>query len=238
MSATDAEGDTITDYQFWDGSSGADSGYFWTPENAHWAASTTINVSASELSNLWIRAGSSVGAEKMYVRAFDGASWSNWDSFNFSSTTATPVASINEYNLSANQWAQVVNWTSVSDADGDAISKYQFWDSNGAANSGYFWTPENSRWASSTTIEVDASDLNDVWVRAGAVAGSDTMYVRAFDSTAWSSWNSFVITVISASRQSSWGSCRTPIHVGGPLLCYDRRAATRRQSQELTPSAP
>ncbi|MBT1513263.1 hypothetical protein KIP88_22485 [Bradyrhizobium sp. SRL28] len=195
LSTTDAEGDAITSYQFWDGGSGANSGYFWSSTNSHWAAATAIDVSASDLGNFWIRGGATAGSETMYVRAFDGASWGNWDSFTFSSTNAAPVATVGNQNLSAAQWAQVMNWTTTSDADGDAITKYQFWDGNSAANSSYFWTPENSHWAAGTAIDVNAADLDDVWVRGGTTPGTDTMYVRAFDGTDWSPWDSFTIVV-------------------------------------------
>jgi hypothetical protein len=195
LSTTDAEGDAITSYQFWDGGSDANSGYFWSSTNSHWAAATAIDVSASDLGNFWIRGGATAGSETMYVRAFDGSAWSNWDSFTFSSTNAAPVATISDHTLSAAQWAQVMNWTSASDADGDAITQYQFWDGNSAANSSYFWTPENPHWAAGTAIDVNAANLGDVWIRGGTAAGTDTMYVRAFDGTAWSPWDSFTIVV-------------------------------------------
>ena len=194
LTATDPEGDAISRYQFWDGGSGSDSGYFWSPTNSHWAASTAIDVSASDLANFWVRGGTAAGSETMYVRAFDGTDWGNWDSFTVTSTNTAPAAAINDHTLSANQWAQVVNWTVASDADGDAIAKYQFWDGNSAATSAYFWTSTNSHWAAGTAIEVAAADLADVWVRGGTAGGSDTMYVRAFDGTSWSNWDNFALT--------------------------------------------
>ncbi|MFQ3458419.1 hypothetical protein PMN64_34590 [Bradyrhizobium sp. UFLA01-814] len=194
LTATDAEGDTITKYQFWDGGAGTTSAYFWTPDNSHWAANTTIDVSASDLANLWIQGGSTTGSETMWVRAFDGAAWSNWDSFTLTSTNTAPTATINDHTLNAAQWAQLVNWTTASDADGDAITKYQFWDSGSAANSAYFWTPANSHWAANTVIDVPASDLSSIWVQGGTAGGSETMWVRAFDGTAWSNWDSFTLT--------------------------------------------
>jgi hypothetical protein len=195
LSTTDAEGDAITSYQFWDGGSAASSGYFWSPTNSHWAAATAIDVSAADLANFWIRGGATPGTETMYVRAFDGSAWSNWDSFTFTSTNTAPVATINNHTLSAAEWTKVVNWTTTSDADGDAITQYQFWDGNSAANSSYFWTPENSHWAAGVAIDVNAADLANVWIQGGTAPGTDTMYVRAFDGSAWSAWDSFTIVV-------------------------------------------
>src|ERR1700719_1859888 len=94
---------------------------------------------------------------------------------------AAPVVTINDHSLNFEEWAQIKNWLSYSDADGNAAVKYQFWDSGIDAASGYFWTPDNAHWAANTTIEVNASDLANVWVRGGTGNGSETMWVRAFD---------------------------------------------------------
>jgi hypothetical protein len=84
-----------TKYQFWDDGIDASSGYFWTPGNAHHPANTAIEVTASDLANVWVRGGTVGGTENMYVRAFDGTDWGVWDSFTL--TTNTPaVATIDD----------------------------------------------------------------------------------------------------------------------------------------------
>ncbi|CAN7297053.1 hypothetical protein LJR220_001509 [Bradyrhizobium sp. LjRoot220] len=194
LSATDPEGDTITQYQFWDGNAAANSAYYWSSSNAHWASGIAIDVSAADLGNFWLHAGAAEGSDTMYVRAYDGTAWGNWDSFALTSTNTAPVATISNQTLNAAQWAQLVNWTAASDADGDAITKYQFWDGNAGANSAYFWTPTNSHWAAGIAIDVAAADLTSLWVQGGTAGGSDTMYLRAFDGTEWGAWHSFVVT--------------------------------------------
>ncbi|MBR1270570.1 hypothetical protein JQ629_24145 [Bradyrhizobium sp. AUGA SZCCT0222] len=196
LSATDAEGDTITQYQFWDGGGAANSGYFWSSTNSHWAAGTAIDVSAADLGNFWLRSGAATGSETMYVRAFDGAAWGSWDSFALTSTNAAPVATINDHTLNAAQWAKLVNWTTTSDADSDAVTKYQIWDGGGAANSAYFWTPTDSHVAAGTAVDIAASDLANVWVQGGTAGGTDTMYIRAFDGTTWGNWDAFTLTTL------------------------------------------
>jgi hypothetical protein len=236
LSTTDAEGDTITQYQFWDGGGGANSGVFWSQANSYYAAGTAIDVSASDLANFWVRSGTAAGSETMYVRAFDGTAWGNWDSFTLTSTNSAPAATISDHTLNAAEWAKVVNWTTTTDADGDAITKYQFWDGGGAANSGYFWTPTNSHWASGTAIEVPASDLGTVWVQAGTAGGSETMYVRAFDGSDWGAWDSFTFTTLPNHAPIASISNQT-LHVNewsevGNLLSYsdaDGQAATAYQ---------
>ena len=194
LSYSDGNGDAATKYQFWDSGTSATSGYFWTPTNAHWAANTTIEVSAADLADTWVRGGSVTGSETLWVRAFDGTAWGAWDTFTVTTTNSTPIATVNDHSLHVDQWITVASWMNVADADNDTITKYQFWDSGASANSGYFYTPGNAHWAANTTIEVWAADLADTWVRGGSATGSETLWVRAFDGTEWGAWDTFTLT--------------------------------------------
>jgi hypothetical protein len=107
-----------------------------------------------------------------------------------------PVATINNHSLHTNQWSQVASLMSYSDADGNPAIQYQFWDGGTASTSGYFWTPSNDHNPANTAITVAASDLNNVWLRGGQTGGSETMWVRAFDGTDWSAWDSFTLTTL------------------------------------------
>ena len=66
ISYSDADGNAATQYQFWDGGTGATSGYFWTPDNAHWDAGTAITVAAVRpRHDVWVRGGQAAGSETM-----------------------------------------------------------------------------------------------------------------------------------------------------------------------------
>jgi hypothetical protein len=106
---------------------------------------------------------------------------------------AAPVATINDHTATASQWQQVQSWINYTDPNGDTAIRYEFWDSGAGAGSGYFWTPSNSHWDANTTIPVEAADLGNVWVSGGQTAGSETMWVRAFDGANWSDWDSFFL---------------------------------------------
>ena len=106
------------------------------------------------------------------------------------------MATINDHNLHANEWSRVASWISYSDADGNAATQYQFWDSGTGATSGYFWTPDNEHWGANTVITVDAADLTDTWVRGGTATGAETLWVRAFDGSDWGSWDRSPFTTI------------------------------------------
>jgi Ca2+-binding RTX toxin-like protein len=197
LSYSDADGNAATQYQFWDGGTGASSGYFWTPDNPHQPAGTAITVAAADLGNVWVRGGTAGGSETMWVRAFDGSEWGAWDAFNLSTIpNAPPVALVADHSVHVNEWAQVKSWLSYSDADGNAATKYQFWDGGTGTSSGYFWTPSNAHHAAGSAIEVAASDLGNVWVRGGTTGGSETMWVRAFDGTDWGAWDAFNLTTL------------------------------------------
>jgi hypothetical protein len=107
---------------------------------------------------------------------------------------AAPVATINNQALQPNQWGQVNAWISYSDADGNPAVQYEFWDGGVAGNSGYFWTNSSTHHAAETSITVMASDIASVWVRGGAIAGSEQMFVRAFDGHDWGAWDQFTLT--------------------------------------------
>ena len=81
---------------------------------------------------------------------------------------------------------------SVSDADGDALTAYHFWDDNGAASSGHFVVggvgQPSGVWAGNP-IEVSAAQIGNAQFEAGA--GTDKLWVRAYDGFEWSAWKSF-----------------------------------------------
>lgn len=139
--------------------------------------------------------GRPLAATQCGSRAFDGTVWGNWDTFTLNTLANNPpVATIANQFLQTNEWAQVQSWLSYSDADGDPATQYQFWDGNGAAASGYFWTAGNALQLANQPISVDANDLSNVWVRGGSATGSDTMWVRANDGISWGSWRQFTLT--------------------------------------------
>src|SRR5215468_832360 len=68
ISYSDIEGNAATLYQFRDSGAGANSGYFWTPDNAHQPANTDITVMAGDLGNVWVRGGMIAGSDHVGAR--------------------------------------------------------------------------------------------------------------------------------------------------------------------------
>ena len=196
ISYSDADGNRGDSVSVLGQGTGCNSGYFWTPSNPHHAANTPITVSAADLANVWVRGGQCRPAhETMSVRAFDGTDWGAWDSFTLTTTptrrrsppsTTTACTPTNGRKSRAGcptRTPTAMLRRSISSGT-----------SGTGANSGYFWTPSNAHHAANTPITVAAADLANVWVRGGQAGGTETMWVRAFDGTDWSAWDSFTFT--------------------------------------------
>jgi len=153
-------------------------------------------VNASDINKVWFRAGTDLDTESMQVEAFDGTAWGTPDGFSIRTTQQTlPVATINDHSLSLNQWAQIANWISYSDAPQNlAAVRYQFTDGISAANSAYFWTPDNPHQPANAAFTVNAADIGNLWIRGGSATGTDVMTVRVFDGVNWSNPDQFLLT--------------------------------------------
>src|SRR5260221_561278 len=121
ISYFDADGDPAVRYQFWDSGAGASSGFFWNDAGTgQQPANSVLDVAAADLAQVYVRGGDASGTDTMWVRAYDGHDWGNLYSFTFTTLhNNPPVAPIAAHSVQIDQWTQVQNWLSYSDADGD-----------------------------------------------------------------------------------------------------------------------
>ena len=130
FSVSDADGDTIARYQFWDSTADAASGH-WMVNGVAQATGMAIDVTAAQLGQTTFQSGS--GTDDLWVRASDGIEWSAWKEFHVVApvNNAPVVAAADPIHVphGANALASLL--FSVSDADGDTIARYQFWDFDG-----------------------------------------------------------------------------------------------------------
>ncbi|MBR1078605.1 hypothetical protein JQ593_36500, partial [Bradyrhizobium viridifuturi] len=189
FTASDPDGDTITQYGFWD-----------TGGNGHWvvngvaqAAGTEIDVSAANLSQVsYVFGPTGSTPDTLWVRANDGLAWGAWTGF-----TATPgpdsppvVTASNATGLHDHSVAATTLFT-ASDPDGDAITQYGLWDTGGNGH----WVVNGVAQAAGTNINVSAANLSQVsYVFGPGGSPSDTLWVRANDGIAWGAWTSFTAT--------------------------------------------
>jgi hypothetical protein len=207
FSVTDADGDAITSYRFWDSNTSSSSGYF-TVNGVQQAAGQAIEVAASQLGSVKFVGGTTAGNDSVYVQAYDGKAWSNWTGFNAQTTKANSAPALSAIAQTVNTNQSITPSFSVTDADGDPILQYAFYDGNTSTTSGYF-TVNGVKQAAGQTFLVAANQLSTVKFVGGSVAGDDQVYFTATDGYDWGSWASANIKtqkvntppVVSASNQ-------------------------------------
>jgi Ca2+-binding RTX toxin-like protein len=209
FSVADADGDAIAAYEFWDDANGG--GYF-SVGGVQQGAAQAISVAAADLAGTQYTGGGSGGTERVWVRANDGLAWGAWKSWNMTTAlhvpNAAPVVTAGNQTMLLGQTAAAGSLFSVTDADADAITAYEFWDST--AGNGHF-TVNGVEQTVNTAIAVAAADLEDTAFAASQSAGSDQVWVRANDGQEWSDWKSWTMNswphatnaapVVSASTQ-------------------------------------
>jgi len=189
FSVSDADNDTITNYQFWDSTTDPTSGH-WLVGGVAQGANQAIDVTAAQLSQTTFQSAS--GSDDLWVRAFDGINWSAWKEFLVSAPIdAKPVVAGGNASLALNEVVAASSLFSVTDADNDTMTEYQFWDSTAAPASAHF-SVNGTAQSANHAVDVMASNLPQVNVVGGSVAGTDQLWVRTNDGAVWSDWYSFM----------------------------------------------
>ena len=99
-----------------------------------------------------------------------------------------PVTVAPDFSALRGQNIAAVNLFSVTDLDGDAITKYQFWDSTADSASGH-WVVNGVAQGANVAIDVTAAQLSSTTFQGGTL--SDDLWVRANDGIIWGAWTEF-----------------------------------------------
>ncbi|HEX8031225.1 MAG TPA: hypothetical protein VF491_22305 [Vicinamibacterales bacterium] len=186
FSTTDADGDTIANYQLWDSTSDPSSGH-WVVAGVAQGTNVAIDVTAAQLSSTSFQSGS--GSDDLWARAYDGIAWGPWKEFHVNAPIDNaPVVTASDFHATANQSVAASMLFSVADADGDHMSQYQFWESAPSAGSGH-WSIGGNAQPANTAINVTAAQLASTTFDGGTV--TDDLWVRANDGMIWSAWQEF-----------------------------------------------
>jgi len=182
-SVSDADGDTIRTYAFWN--TGTGGGHF-VLNGVVQAANQEIDVPGQLVGNLVYQSGS--GTDTLWAKASDGILWGGWSTA-FTVTAPidnAPVVHASNVTLAhGNLTPPASSLFSVSDADGDGITTYGFWD-NGAGG-GHF-VLNGVVQANGQEFDVSAGQLAQLTYQNGS--GADTVWVKAKDQILWGDWSS------------------------------------------------
>jgi len=194
----DADGDSMTKYQIWDATRDPNAGYV-TINGMRQPAAALIEVMASQLSQTSFVTGTV--ATNLQIRAFDGFAWSAADNVAWAPFTVgpppnhAPVVTTSNKTMAVGATVLLSTLFNVSDADGDAMTKYQIWDGSHDPNAGYITI--NSQAQPAGLIEFTAGQLSQVAFVMGTVPTN--LQIRAFDGQDWSAldnafWSPFTVS--------------------------------------------
>ena len=189
FTASDPDGECITEYDFWD--TGVVVGISCS-NNQPLGANQDNYISAAQIAHTTYQSGS--GADTLWVRVSDGALWSAWSqSFTVTAPIDTgPLVVPVSTNISAthDQSFAVSTLFLASDPFGDAITEYDFWDTG--TGGGHFLRNNQALGANQDNY-VSAEQLAQTTYQSGS--GADTLWVRVSDGSKWSPWSqSFTVT--------------------------------------------
>ena len=191
LTLTQSDADPIVKYELWD-NEGTENN--WLVNGV--AVDASLGYEDADLDAISIRGDAAAGTQPLWVRANDGTSWSAWDSFDFVTGTGaarpgpqSPDVAIDDQVVRPDKWVRLSTIASVSDPNGDAITQYQFWDGEAAADSGYYWLPGLGQQAAETLVTF--TNLGNAWIRGGTDAGTETMWLRAHDGAESGEWGRF-----------------------------------------------
>jgi hypothetical protein len=203
--ASDADGDTIAQYDFWNSGNG---GGHWTVAGVAQGINQDVYVTASQLAQTAYQSGS--GADTLWVRASDGSEWSVWSqAFTVMAPvdvgpTLMPVSS--NFTPTHRQSLVASSFFTYSDPFGSAATQYDIWAS-GNGNS-YFVLAGGVLAAHQDNV-ISAAQLGQLSYLTGS--GADTFFIRANDGTSWGAWSSFAVVAPVDS-----GSVVIPAHANLP----------------------
>jgi hypothetical protein len=183
FTATDADGDNLTQYDFWDNGAG---GGHWSIDGVAQGSNVEIIVNASQLSQVTYTPGA--GTDTLYLRANDGTQWSAWTP-GFTATDTAPVTTplSNTILADTGQTYAASNLFSVNDADTDPPVQYDFWDTG---SGGGRWMLNSTTTGNINTDNiVSAAQLSQVFYKTGDGSGTDTLWVRTNDGLQWGAWS-------------------------------------------------
>ncbi|TWC00217.1 hemolysin type calcium binding protein [Bradyrhizobium macuxiense] len=180
FTTADPDSASIVTYGLWD----TDGHGHWVVNGVTQATNVEIDVTAAQLAQTTYVGGN--GSDQLWVRAYDGTSWSAWTSF--TGAQAAPVVTASSFGIVAGQSRSASSLFTITDPNGSSIVTYALWDSNSNGH----WVVNGVAQAANTEIDVTAAQLAQTTYVGGG--GTDQLYIRVNDGNAWSTWASFTAT--------------------------------------------
>jgi hypothetical protein len=185
-SLSDADGDTAQRWQIWDATAGNGAIQVGGVDRP---AQSLVDLTAGEFATANYR--SAGGWDQIWVRAFDGFDWSAWtQTYVVAPVNAPPVVSASSAKLPNGVLnLSLPGLVSATDAEGDAIQRWQIWD---VTTDGGALLAKGAHQSAMTQVELTASEFSAAQISGGAAG--DSYWIRGFDGFDWSNWTNFTVT--------------------------------------------
>ena len=196
FTASDADGDTITQYDFWDSGSG---GGHWLLNRAALGTNQDNILSATQLSQIGYQSGT--GTDTLWVRASDGIQFGNWSQ---SFTVSAPAVRLPTLNVTSDgnalrgQTLALSILLTISDPDQVGFQKLELWDSSGTVGGGQFVVNGIAQ-TGGHEIDVAPADVAKTIFDVGTLGGTDTLWAQLLqDNGQVTGWQMFTVTAPAA----------------------------------------
>lgn len=189
FSATDPDGDTITQYRFRDLSAGSTSG-FLRYNGVPLANGSQTTVAAADLSKLSFVSGSVVGNENLAIEVFANGQWSavaNALVYFVRNNTTAPIVTTSNPTVLQDEFVNLSSFISATDPDGWLIEKFFLRDQLAGANSGSLQLNGVTQ-TQGTYRYYQASELASLRYFAFNATEKERIEVFAFDGAQWSTY--------------------------------------------------
>jgi hypothetical protein len=190
FTASDPDGDTVTQYAVFDGTAG--SGHFAVGGVVQPSAVAGFYLTPQQYQTATFVAGPNGSTDHVYVAAFDGAQEGPVTDFYVAAPPGTPpVVTASNMQLSNRNAVAAATLFNASDTDG-SITQYAIFDST--SGSGYFQVGGTVEPSGSAGFYINPDQLQQTYFHPGLDGASDHIYVKAYDGTQWSAATDFYLT--------------------------------------------
>ena len=158
-------------------------------------ASVGAWVSTSDLADTVIKADNQASEQTLWLRTYEGGTYSAWDSLTFTTTgsaaaVAQPVGSIADQTVAAGSSLNLSEILSSTNADGGSYSWFNVYDATGGNN----FVKNGVEIDASAGAWVSASDLANTTIKGDSQASEQTLYFQTYDGADYSAWDSVILT--------------------------------------------
>jgi hypothetical protein len=197
LSTTTADGGSYSWFNVYDATGGNNFVKNGVEIDASAAAGNSFGawVSSSDLANTAIKADNQASEQTLWLRIYEGGTYSAWDSLTFTTTgsaaaVAQPVGSIADQTVAAGSSVNLSEILSSTNADGGSYSWFQVYDATGENN----FVKNGVEIDASAGAWVSSSDLTNTTIKSDSQASEQTLWFQTYDGTDTSVWDSVILT--------------------------------------------